>query len=73
MHLGGGGDFNLVRYQKEKSNGMMNLRWCEKINAWIDTLGMLEINLLGRSFTWSNNQALHRNPRGHVSILWESG
>jgi hypothetical protein len=26
------------------------------LNDWIDKHGLMEINLLGRSFTWSNNQ-----------------
>jgi exonuclease III len=27
-----GGDFNLVRFQKDKSNGRVDLRWCDKFN-----------------------------------------
>jgi hypothetical protein len=34
----------------------VDLRWCEKINDWVDRHSLMEINLLGRSFTWSNNQ-----------------
>jgi hypothetical protein len=59
------GDSNLVRYQKDKSNDRVHLRWCEKFNSWIDALGLLEINLLGRSFTWSNNQD---DPSSHILI-----
>lgn len=51
-----GGDFNLVRFQSDKSNGNVDLRWCEKFNDWVDRHSLMEINLLGRSFTWSNNQ-----------------
>jgi hypothetical protein len=51
-----GGDFNLVRFQKDKSNGRVDLRWCDKFNDWIDKNSLIEINLLGKSFTWSNNQ-----------------
>jgi hypothetical protein len=25
-----GGDFNMVRYQKDKSNGVIDFRWCDK-------------------------------------------
>lgn len=28
-----GGDFNLVRYKKDKTNGKVNLKWCDKFNA----------------------------------------
>jgi hypothetical protein len=52
----GGMDFNLVRFQKEKSNGMVDFKWCDKFNDWIDSNNLLEIKLSGRSFTWSNNQ-----------------
>jgi endonuclease/exonuclease/phosphatase family metal-dependent hydrolase len=51
-----GGDFNLVRSQKDKSNGVVDLKWCEKYNDWIDKNSLLEIKLLRRGFTWSNNQ-----------------
>jgi hypothetical protein len=51
-----GGDFKLVRYQKDKSNGVVDFRWCDRFNEWIDKHILLEINLMGRSFTWSNNQ-----------------
>ena len=29
------GDFNLVRYQTDKSNGNVDQRWCDKFNSWI--------------------------------------
>jgi hypothetical protein len=56
MIIGGGGDLNLVRYQDDKSNKVVHFKWCDKFNEWIDKHCLLEINLLGRSFTWSNNQ-----------------
>jgi hypothetical protein len=27
-----GGDFNLVSYQKDKSNGNVDLKWCDLFN-----------------------------------------
>ena len=30
------GDFNLVRGAKDKSNGVVNQKWCDKFNTWID-------------------------------------
>jgi hypothetical protein len=41
---------------KDKSNRKVDLNWCKKINDWLDKHSLLEINLLGRCFTWSNNQ-----------------
>jgi hypothetical protein len=51
-----GGDFNLVRYQKDKSNGLVDFKWCDKFNEWIDKHCLMEINLVGMCYTWSNNQ-----------------
>jgi hypothetical protein len=51
-----GGDFNLVRFQEDKSNGLVDFKWCDRFNDWIDKHCLLEINLAGRNFTWTNNQ-----------------
>jgi hypothetical protein len=45
-----------VRFQKDKGNGAVDFLWCHKFNNWIDKNCLLEINLVGRNFTWSNNQ-----------------
>jgi hypothetical protein len=50
------GGVNLVRYQKDTSNGMVDFRWCDRYNEWIHKNSFLEIALMGRSFTWSNNE-----------------
>lgn len=52
-----GGDFNLVRYQKDKSNGKIDHKWCDKFNAWIEFWGLMEVNISSRKFTWANYQA----------------
>jgi endonuclease/exonuclease/phosphatase family metal-dependent hydrolase len=51
-----GGDFNLVRFQKDKSNGVVNQKLCDKFNSWIELWGLLEVKLSNRKFTWANNQ-----------------
>jgi exonuclease III len=50
------GDFNLVRFQEDKSNGVVNQKWCDKFNAWIEIWGLIEVRMSNRKFTWSNNQ-----------------
>jgi hypothetical protein len=30
-----GGDFNLVRSQLDKNNGIIDHRWADKFNVWI--------------------------------------
>lgn len=51
------GDFNMVRYNIDKSNGRVDNKWCDKFNAWIEIWSLLEIKLGNRQFTWANNQA----------------
>jgi exonuclease III len=51
-----GGDFNLVRFQTDKSNGLVDFKWCDRFNEWVDKHCLLKINLAGRNFTWTNNQ-----------------
>ncbi|XBH61956.1 hypothetical protein VPH35_116304 [Triticum aestivum] len=51
-----GGDFNLVRNVKEKSNGVINHRWSDNFSVRIEIWGLLEIKLSSRKFTWANNQ-----------------
>jgi hypothetical protein len=40
-----GGDFNLVRFQSDKSNGVINHRWSDKFNAWVEIWSLLEVKL----------------------------
>jgi hypothetical protein len=51
-----GGDFNLVRTQKEKSNGMINFTHAMTFNEWINKWGLIDIRDPSRSYSWSNNQ-----------------
>jgi hypothetical protein len=50
------GDFNLVRSPRDKSNGNINSSEAASFNGFINNLGLLEIPLLDRQFTWSNQQ-----------------
>ncbi|XP_071680068.1 uncharacterized protein [Lolium perenne] len=51
------GDFNLVRSPCDKSNGNINTTEAASFNDFINNLGLLEIPLLDRQFTWSNQQS----------------
>lgn len=51
-----GGDFNLVRFGSDKSNGNVNLEWCDLFNAWVEISSLLEIKMSNMLFTWANNQ-----------------
>jgi hypothetical protein len=49
-------DFNLVRYQSDKINGVIDFKWLDKFNAWVEMWALVEIGLASRSFTLGNNQ-----------------
>jgi hypothetical protein len=51
-----GGDFNLVRYQGDKRNCVIDHRWSDKFNAWVEIWSLLEVKLGNKQFTWGNNQ-----------------
>jgi exonuclease III len=50
------GDFNLVRNQHEKSNGMVNFNHSSSFNDRIERWGLIEFSDPYRLYTWSNNQ-----------------
>ena len=45
-----------MRSPQEKSNGIVDFVWCDKFNDWINNCNPLELKLVGRWFTWANNQ-----------------
>jgi hypothetical protein len=50
------GDFNLVRGAADKNTGWVNTRLCDMFNATIESLGVVEVPLLDKLFTWSNRR-----------------
>jgi hypothetical protein len=50
-----GGDFNLLRFQHEKSKGHFNSHWPFLFNAVIDSLDLRDVAMVGRQFTWANS------------------
>ena len=51
-----GGDFNMVRSHEDKNNGVIDQTCCDRFNSWIDDCGLIDMNLIGRKYTWTNNQ-----------------
>ena len=70
-----GGDFNLIRYDDEKSKGMLHRTLMFKFNTMINLLSLRELHRSGGKFTWSNKQL---NPnfevldRVLISTSWEA-
>jgi hypothetical protein len=46
-----GGDFNLVRSINDKSNGIVNFKWMDLFNEWMERWGLIELNPKNRKFT----------------------
>jgi hypothetical protein len=51
-----GSDFNLVRFVSDKSNVLINHRWADCFNEWVDKWALVELNASNKRFTWTNNQ-----------------
>jgi hypothetical protein len=51
-----GGDFNIVKNQREKSNGLINFSIVDMFNDSIDIWVLMDIKDPTRGFTWTNNQ-----------------
>jgi exonuclease III len=68
------GDFNLVYRDQHKNNTRVNRNMMNRFRRALNFLEVKEVELIGRNFTWSNNQShptLTRIDRGFCSILWE--
>ncbi|VVA41200.1 PREDICTED: RNA-directed DNA polymerase, partial [Prunus dulcis] len=69
-----GGDFNVVRFVSEKSNGGRMTSSMKTFNDFIDDTNLRDPNLLNASFTWSNfreNAVCRRLDRFLFSEEWE--
>jgi len=70
-----GGDFNLVRFISDKSNGVFNHKWADAFNDWVSKWGLVELNPSNKLFTWTNNQVnpiLAKIDRIFVTTDWEA-
>lgn len=69
-----GGDFNLIRRISERNKIKKLPKWSFYFNSVIEHWGLKELELSGRSYTWSNNQEdplFAKLDRILVSSLWE--
>lgn len=68
------GDFNLVYQDQDKNNGRLDRRMMNRFRRALNHLEVKEISLIGRKFTWSNQQrspTLTRIDRVFCSTEWE--
>src|SRR3954469_1004033 len=69
-----GGDFSIIRRREEKNNDNFDGRWSFMFNTIIESLGLREIELSGRKFTWANampNPTFEKLDRVLASVEWE--
>lgn len=52
-----GGDFNMIRYAHEKNNDNFRSAEADAFNECIDSMCLIELPLVDRSFTWSNRRS----------------
>lgn len=69
------GDFNLMRYAFDKNNSNFRQSEADLFNETIHDLALIELPLLDRRFTWSNNRdqpTLQRIDRAFINTAWSS-
>jgi endonuclease/exonuclease/phosphatase family metal-dependent hydrolase len=69
------GDFNLTRCPDDKNNDCFNASEANRFNDLINSLGLIEIPLVDRAYTWSNRRdvpTLVRLDRCFVNTDWDA-
>ncbi|KQJ95644.2 hypothetical protein BRADI_3g18275v3 [Brachypodium distachyon] len=69
------GDFNLTLRPSDRSNANFNAADAARFSSCLSSLHLIEIPLLGKSFTWSNQQSspiLVRLDRAFINHDWSS-
>ena len=67
------GDFNLLRFPSDKNNAAFRQAEANAFNQTIDDLALIELPLLDRQFTWSNNRntpTLERIDSAFFNLAW---
>jgi exonuclease III len=68
------GDYNLIKETRDKNNSNIDRRWMLKFRAALNSSNLHEIQLIGRKYTWSNEQhppTLVRLDRAFCTLDWE--
>ncbi|PNT71466.1 hypothetical protein BRADI_2g27916v3, partial [Brachypodium distachyon] len=69
------GDFNLLRSHEDKNSGSFRQAEADKFNDTINALALLELPLLDRRFTWTNNREspiLEKIDRVFINNAWNT-
>jgi len=68
-------DFNMIRYPEEKNNSNFRASEAAAFNDYINTECLIELPLLDRSYTWSNQRVeptLERIDRAFINTTWDA-
>jgi hypothetical protein len=68
-----GGDFNMIYHAQDKNNDRLDRRSMRRFRSFIDRAQLEEINMVGRSFSWSNRRdrpTLELLDHVFVSVEW---
>ena len=65
------GDFNLILHAADKSNTNLNRRLMGAFRDVVQDLDLIELNLRGRKFTWSNDRTQTRIDHTFCSAAWD--
>jgi hypothetical protein len=52
------GDFNMIYKEQKKNNGRLNRRLMSRFRRTLNYLEVKEMELVGKQYTWSNNQVV---------------
>lgn len=69
------GDFNLIRWMVDRSTGSRNFDLMDRFNEFISEVGIIDIPLHNRTFTWTNKRpqpTLSKLDRIFISTEWSS-
>jgi hypothetical protein len=70
------GDFNMIYQDQDKNNNRLDRSLMCRFTRALNFMEVKEIELIGRCFTWSNNQSvptLTQIDRAFCTPLWENG
>ena len=69
------GDFNMIRYPHEKNNQNFHHSEAEAFNDCLNAMCLIELPLLDRRYTWTNNRdspTLERLDRAFINLAWDA-
>ena len=69
------GDFNMICYPHEKNNDNFHQSEVEAFNDCINSMCLIELPLIDRQYTWSNNcstPTVERLDRAFINLAWDA-